>query len=92
MENPGTLQWVMLAFNALMSIVGVLVGFLLKTVLDRVAMLEKVDEKLADQVKELAISMPTHYVTKMDHKNQLDNIFDALRRIEFKLDGKQDKL
>lgn len=45
---------------------------------------------------QLAISLvretlPTHYVRRDDFKDLSDNIFQALRRIEDKLDNKADK-
>jgi hypothetical protein len=72
-------------------VIGPVFGWLLKTVFDRLRRLEEADSRLAEKVGELAVALPTHYVTKPDHNRALNDIFNALRRIEEKLDGKADK-
>lgn len=78
-------------FNLAMVVVSTLGGWLLKTLFTRLRDLEKADIQLAQAVNDLRVEMPTHYVSKTDFQQMGDNIFQALRRIEDKLDKKVDK-
>ena len=42
-------------------------------------------------LNDLRVEMPTTYVRQAQHKDSLDNIFNALRRIEDRIDNKVDK-
>jgi hypothetical protein len=82
------------AFNiaaGVISIFGGLAGWHLKGINDRLKEIEKKnasqDEALA-AVREL---LPTIYVRRDDFSKVIDALFDALRRIEDKLDTKVDK-
>lgn len=93
MNNTGasSMEWVQLALQITVIVLGPLVGWLLKTVFDRLHRLEEADERLSEKVTQLAVSLPTYYVTKDETAKQLDAIFNALRRIEDQLHNKADK-
>lgn len=78
-------------FNLAMVCVSTLGGWLLKTLFTRLRDLEQADMHLVKAINELRVDLPTHYVSKSDFKELGDNIFQALRRIEDKLDDKADK-
>lgn len=80
-----------LAFNIAMSLIAFLGGWLLKTLFDRIKDLETADKAIAKELAELRVDMPSHYVRKDEFRQLGDNIFEALRRIEDKLDRKVDK-
>lgn len=80
-----------LAFQIALGVFGPLVGWLLKALFDRLAKLEERGDAMVREVHAMRVEMPTHYVRKEDHEKALDNIFQALRRIEEKLDMKADK-
>lgn len=48
-------------------------------------------KKLRDDVKQIEVSLPTHYVSKIDIDARLDKIDQVLERIFDKLDAKADK-
>lgn len=48
-------------------------------------------KKLRDDVKQIEVSLPTHYVSKIDIDSRLDRIDQVLERIFDKLDAKADK-
>lgn len=80
-----------LAFQIAIGIFGPLIGWLLKALFDRLSKLEGRGEEIAKEVHAMRVEMPTSYVRKEDHEKALDSIFQALRRIEEKLDHKADK-
>jgi|SRR6185295_562948 len=74
-------------------------GWFLKVLFDRLDDLRSADstiavkvDELADEVKKVRIELPTNYVQKAEFKDALDNIFNALRRIEDKVDHKLDMI
>lgn len=86
-----------LAFNIAMSICAFLGGWLLKTLFDRIGGLEKADRELAQDMHiaitevrtdlaHLRAELPDRFVRRDDFKEALDNIFQAIRRLEDKLD------
>jgi hypothetical protein len=82
---------VLAAAQGVLSIVAVLIGWLMRGLFARMEKMEAADAKLADEVTALRVALPTLYVTKAEHKDQLDNIFAALRRIEDLMQRKVDK-
>jgi|LNFM01.1.fsa_nt_gb hypothetical protein len=68
------------AFNIAILIAGALGGW----VIGRIT-------KTLDQLDSDIRMMPEKYVTKVDHKEALNEIKAILLRMETKLDGKQDK-
>jgi len=84
-------NWVQLGFNMSVVLGGPLIGWMLKAIFDRIEKVEQQEARLTTQVHGLAVSLPTNYVGKNDFKDMGDHIFEALRRIEDKLDKKADK-
>ena len=80
-----------LAFQIAMTLVSFLGGWLLKTLFERIGGLEKADKDMAEQMSKLREDLPINYVRRNDFKDSLDSIFDALRRIEDKMERKVDK-
>ena len=74
-----------------LALIALLLGWLLRGLFSRMEKMESADDKLADEVTKLRVDLPTLYVTKAEHKDQLDNIFAALRRIEDLMQRKADK-
>jgi hypothetical protein len=81
-----------LAFNIAVSVISVLGGWLLKSLFERIKDLELADKHWASQVALLREELPTNYVRRGDLKELTDSLFNALRRIEDKLDHKVDKI
>ena len=48
-------------------------------------------QKLKDDMKQIEIDLPTHYVRKDELKERFDKIESMLNRLFEKLDGKADK-
>lgn len=80
-----------LAFNVAMTLVSFLGGWLLKSLFDRIRALEDADRKMADAVSAIREALPTYYVRQDAFAKLGDHIFEALRRIEDKIDLKADK-
>lgn len=83
--------WVQWTFNVGLLLVGALASWWAKSILEKVESLEEMDRKLAQDVTDLRVKLPTDFVSKTEHRESLDNIFNALRRIEDKIDQKVDK-
>lgn len=78
-------------FDIALSIVGFLGYLMIRETFRRLEGLEKQTAEMVRDVMDYRASMPEKYVSKSDHDKQLDAIFELLRRIEGKLDGKADK-
>lgn len=89
--SPDSLTVVLAVVQGLLTLVGVLLGWLIKGLFNSIAELKHADGNLAQSVTELRIALPERYVSKSDFVQMGDNIFEALRRIEDKLDRKVDK-
>ena len=87
-QDPFTL---LMAFNVVMAVVAFLGGWFVKQLFERIQKLEDADQRMGDKLHEMALAMPTSYVTKGEFIQMGKSIFSALRRIEDKLDGKADK-
>ncbi len=74
-----------------MTLISGLLGWLLKSSFDRITAIETENKSLQGQISVVRELLPERYVRRDDFKALGDNIFDALRRIETKLDGKADK-
>lgn len=77
--------------GALLLCLQLVVGWILRGIMDAIKRLELKDEELATYVADLRVALPTVYVPKEDFKEMGDNIFATLRRIEDKIDLKADK-
>lgn len=77
------------------NVVLAIISALLKRTLDasekRLAACENTAASLQLAISLVRETLPTHYVRRDDFKDLGDNIFQALRRIEDKLDQKVDK-
>jgi len=66
-------------------------GWFMKVLFDKIKTLEVADFTLATAVNELRIALPTTYAQRSDIEKLGDGMFTALRRIEDKLDTKEDR-
>lgn len=82
---------VLAGVQLLLTLLGTLIGWLVKGLFDRMKGLESADRELAAQISGLREALPSNYVRRDDFKALGDSIFDTLRRIEDKLDRKVDK-
>jgi hypothetical protein len=89
--NPQSSFDLSIAFQIAMSIAAFLFGWFVRVLFQRIDRLEVADEKLTAAINEMRVDLPQHYVAKSDFRQMGDNIFEALRRIEDKLDKKVDK-
>lgn len=78
-------------FNVVVMLAGALMGWVLKTITDRMDGLQSADTALTDKVQKIEVLVAGQYVKRDDLDKHIDNIFAVLRRIEEKLDGKADK-
>ena len=83
--NP---QWVL---NALFTITGALLGWLLNSIRESIRDLQSQDSIISDKVQHIEVYLAGNYVKREDMKELSDTLFKKLDRIESKLDGKQDK-
>lgn len=73
------------------ALVALLGGWMIREVMRRLEVLEQRQDAQFKNIMDYRASLPEKYVSKADHDKQLDAIFELLRRIEAKLDGKADK-
>lgn len=66
----------------LLTVVAVLIGWLVKGLFDKIKSMEAADKEVAKEVSGMRESLPMNYVRRDDFKELSNNIFDALRRIE----------
>jgi hypothetical protein len=62
-----------------------------KSTNERLRTLEQADLAMVQAVSKLREELPTNYIRRDDFKAGMDQVFQALRRIEDKLDSKVDK-
>jgi hypothetical protein len=74
-----------------MLLVSFLGGWLIRTLFDRIKDLETADQRTAEALSNLRVELPSRYTAKDDFHKLGDSIFEALRRIEDKIDRKADK-
>jgi hypothetical protein len=82
------------AFNiavGVIALVGGLAGWHLKGINDRLKDLEKADGEQMERMAAIRELLPTAYVRRDDFIKLSDSLFAVLRRIEEKLDTKEDK-
>jgi len=79
------------AFNTLVGVGLVVLGWLLKNMTDAIKDLRIKDDTLADKVSSLDTKMAGEFVHKDDLQRLSDAIFKKLDRIEEKLDRKVDR-
>ncbi len=79
------------AFNVAIALLGGLGGWILKSIGDSIKDLRKKDELLGDEVHQVHLLVAGSYVKRDELDKHMSAIFEVLRRIEEKLDGKADK-
>ena len=77
--------------NAVITLCGVLGGWVLKVIWDVVKELQVADKILVEKVNTIEILIAGSYITKLDFEKLSVAIFLKLDRIMDKIDGKVDK-
>jgi hypothetical protein len=88
MAEPFTL---LAAFNIAIALLGGLGGWSLRNLTERVKEVDQDVKQARRDLAELRVHVADRYLPRDEHKTSLDHIFQALRRIEDKIDRKQDK-
>lgn len=78
-------------FNIAMAVAGFLGGWVLNSLRDNIASLQKSDHELADKVQKIEVLVAGQYVTRSDFNTLTTALFTKLDKIEAKLDGKVDR-
>lgn len=78
-------------FNMVTGVCGLLGGWWLNTVWAEVKSLRRQNQELQTKVAAIEVLVAGQYVRRDDLDKFGNVIFDSLRRIEMKLDGKADK-
>ena len=78
-------------FNVAIALLGILGGWVLRSISESIKDLRSRDEKLSTEVHQVHLLVAGSYVKRDELDRHLTAIFEALRRIEEKLDGKADK-
>lgn len=89
--DQGVYVTLQMALNLAMLIVAALGGWVAQLLFSRLDKLEQADAKQMDAINSLREELPSQYAQKMDVEKLGDRLFDALVRIEDKLDKKADK-
>tara|TARA_R110002153_G_C13124361_1_gene479177 strand:- start:374 stop:625 length:252 start_codon:yes stop_codon:yes gene_type:complete len=77
--------------NILVGMVATLFGWLLKTIWNSVAALQKADEELTEKVNRIEVLVAGEYVKRDEFQGALTRLFQKLDNIENKIDKKADK-
>lgn len=78
-------------FNVAIAVAGFLGGWVLNSLRDNIASLQKSDSELADKVQKIEVLVAGQYVTRSDFNTLTTALFTKLDKIESKLDGKVDR-
>ena len=78
-------------FNIVIGLAGGLGGILLKLIWDAIREVKDADLRMTAELAELKVLVAGQYVTRGEYRDDMGGIKEALKRIEDKLDGKQDK-
>lgn len=87
-------QWIIVVIaivQAVLTLMGTILGWLAKGIMDAQKAQQKELVELGKTLNDLKISLPTHYVRQEALTKMEDSLFAMLRRIEDKLDRKVDK-
>jgi hypothetical protein len=79
------------AFNIVLSLVAFLGGWVLNSIRDSIAALQRTDNDLADKVQHIEVLVAGSYVKRDDLDKLTTALFDKLDKIDAKLDRKVDK-
>lgn len=77
--------------TTLIGILCTVIGFIVKSLWDRIDTMEAMDTKLADKVNSIEVLVAGKYVMKDELERYMDAIFKKLDRIVDKLDTKEDR-
>lgn len=80
-----------MALNIAMMIVAALGGWVMHMLFGRLDKLEEADKEQMAAIANLREELPKRYAPKDDVERMGDRLFEALRRIEDKIDRKADK-
>lgn len=78
-------------FNLAVGLSGALGGFVLKLIWDAIKGLQTTDTKMASDLSSLRVLVAGNYVSRVEYRDDMANVMDALKRIEDKLSAKVDK-
>jgi len=78
-------------FNLGVSVIGALMGWLVKSLFERIKEIESDQKSQLKALGQILVDLPTNYARRDDLVGGMDKIFDALRRIEDKVDRKADR-
>lgn len=77
--------------NIAFAMVGVLGGFILKSLWNAVTDLQTSDKQLAEKVSGIEVLVAGNYITRPEFKQTIDALFAKMDRISEKLDAKANK-
>ena len=80
-----------LIFNFLVAIIGILGGWVLKSISDRMDSLQAADASLTSKVQAIEVLVAGKYVTWEGLRDAIAPLTAYLARIETKIDGKADR-
>lgn len=75
----------------LFGVAQLFMGLFIRSQIERIRYLEQANADQDKQINTLAVNLAGNYSAKQDLEKLADSIFQALRRIEEKLDRKVDK-
>lgn len=78
-------------FNIFIAFAAFVMGIAMNRLFSKLDSLTAQDKDMAEEIKDLRVSLPTYYVMKEDLQRLSDALFTKLDSIEGKLDKKQDK-
>ncbi len=81
----------LLLLNGVLGVFGMVLTWFIKSLFTRIDKFEAREAAMHQDLVALRVSLPERFVTKLEHKDALDNIFNAIRRMEDKLDKKIDR-
>lgn len=79
------------AFNIAVGLVGILGGYVLKSISSRLESLQKADDALTDKVQKIEVLVAGEYVKHTDLEKLSNALFAKLDKISDKIDSKADK-
>lgn len=78
-------------FNLVVTVLGILVGWVLKTIWDAVRELQTADKGLVDRVNAIEVLVAGRYVTREELERMVEKLFARLDSISDRLNNKADR-
>lgn len=78
-------------FNLVVTVLGILVGWVLKTIWDAVRELQTADKGLVDRVNAIEVLVAGRYVTREELERMVEMLFARLDSISDRLNNKADR-